>query len=272
MGTASFGIPGGYPPHSRSPRPTHAEAGLMLDYAWHHGIVHFDTAAAYGDAEDLCEQYLRMNVRVTTKSAPEFYYTKLALETRQRHHGIHDWAVLLHNPTIEELQIAADGASVYTVAEARASIAAGHRWLQIPFHVLDQSHAKAGVFEAAKAADCQVMARQPFARGLLLLDPVVAGDSCWPDDDERADEAMRDIGSYQCICRAHGLSYVEAALRFSLESRADLVVLGVSSMAQLIENINIAKSEPPPQWAECYSELLGTFADSRLALASVCTP
>ena len=234
LGTASFGM--AYPPGSRSPRPTHMEAGEILDYAWHHGVVNVDTAAAYGDAEDLCEQYLMMNVRVTTKSAPEFYYTKMALETRQRHHGIHDWTVLLHNPTLKQLQVAADGASVYTPAEALFAIAAGLKIIQIPYHILNQSHARAGVFEAAKAAGVTVYARQPFARG----------------------EALKQFS-------------VETCLRFALESPAQFIVFGVSTLAQLEDVISIAASDPPPTWRSSYANLLSIFADSALELASVCT-
>ena len=223
LGTASFGM--AYPPGSSSPRPTHAESAEMLRYAYGRGVRWFDTARAYGDAEDICVSCLAPSV-VVTKTAPD----------------LREWVrtdcgmLLLHNPHESDMDIPADGVSVYSPKGACVAIQSGFDYIQIPYHVLDQRHAKAGVFEAAKAASCTVMARQPFARG----------------------EALRA-----------GFS-VEDCLRFALASPADLVVFGVSSMAQLQRNLDIAESEPPPTWPARYVELLQ--CDVGLDLASVCTP
>jgi aryl-alcohol dehydrogenase-like predicted oxidoreductase len=294
LGTASFGLPG-YGLSSGS-RPTHAESAEMLRYAFGRGVRWFDTAAAYGDAEDLLA-VVRSGLdwtigapKCSTKLAPQLVKMGVCREGRFD-------AVLLHNPTVGELSdrellrafgvsceadsdyehghdASLPGASTYAPDEAEAAITAGAKIIQLPFHALDQRHARAGVFEAARAAGCLVMARQPWARGLLTHGVVVpalcaVSRAGLPEDDALG--VVDLLVWYQCVCARHNISPREAGLRFSLESPADLVVFGVSSMAQLVEDIAIAESAPPPSWPACYADLLSTFADSGLTLGSVCT-
>ena len=230
LGTAALGM--AYPPGSRSRRPTHAESAEMLRYAWDAGIRDYDTARAYGDAEELCCACLSRQASIVTKIAPE-----LALQALMNPR-ISTW--LIHNPRREYLtqkvaRMAYRGASVYTPAEARAAIRAGLKIIQIPYHILNQSHAKAGVFEAAKAAGVTVYARQPFARGEALRQGFTAAD----------------------------------CLRFALASPADYVVFGVTTLAQLEQDIAIAAAPFPADWPARYAALLA--CDAGLELASVCT-
>ena len=290
LGTASFGM--AYPPGSGSPRPTGAESAAMLRHAYERGVRWFDTGAAYGDAEVRVDDAFRGSPRfytTTTKVAADIF--ECGYWRRSRPVWTH---ILVHNPVLADFDPASilmkfhadlqalsgpgcgiDGASVYTPAEAHAAIAAGLRIIQVQYHALDQSHAKAGVFEAARAAGVTVMARQPWCRGLLLLPrgrltilPLLRLGFDGADVVNMANA----ISQFQFVCDRHAISYVEAGLRFSLESLADVVVFGVSSMAQLQQDLDIAASVPPLAWAACYAELLATFADAGVTLASVCTP
>ncbi len=166
------------------------------------------------------------------------------------------------------------GASVYTPDEALAAIAAGLRILQIPHHALDQRHARAGVFEAAKAAGVTVMARQPFCRGLLLHESESAtvcalGRTGLPM--EAANAGAELLWRWRTVCARHGISPLEAGLRFSLASPADLIVLGVSSVAQLEQDVAIVEQPAPGTWPACYADLCATFKDAGFTLGSVCT-
>lgn len=264
LGTAGLCLPD-YPPGSPHPQPSPTESIALVRRAYDLGIRHFDCARGYGASEDLLATAFDLvppvDVRITSKSAPEYY-----LQARK---ASPFRPMLLHNPTGEQLWLwwhNAAGASVNTPEQANIAIAAGYKHLQCPHWVLDQRYAKAGIFEAAKRHGVTTYARQPFGRGLLLAEP---GDDL---DDSIGMSGVDLIYAYHGICRRRKISYVEAALRFSLESPADQIVFGCSSIAQLEENIHVATTDPPESWPACYAELLSTFADAGLVLASVCTP
>jgi aryl-alcohol dehydrogenase-like predicted oxidoreductase len=272
LGTAALGL-AGYPPGRHTPRPTYAESGAIIRAALAAGITHFDSGAAYGDADIILRKWTSgghrtgsNGVTVTSKVAPEL------VDIYTDEFAPFGGPVLLHNPTVAQLEnpsmtSLAEGASVYTVAEAEAAIRAGLKHLQVPYHVLDQRHAM--TFEAAWNSGVTVYARQPWARGLLVLESYNLRETLceqgWPVSPEPFERFHR-------ICIKRKVGYVEAGLRFSLASPADFVVFGVSSLAQLEQTVAIASTDPPASWAGCYAELLSTFADSALTLGSVCTP
>jgi aryl-alcohol dehydrogenase-like predicted oxidoreductase len=279
LGSACLGL-SDYPPGRRTPRPTYAESGAIIRAALAAGITRFDTGLAYGDAEAIVLKWTRgCGVTVTSKCAPEL------IDIYTDEFAPFGGPVLLHNPTVAQLQnpsmtSLAEGASVYTPAEAFAAIDAGLKHLQIPYHALDQSHDRAGIFEAARKAGVTVMARQPWARGLLVksLQGRTVPVGPWRRFVEWLKRLvgirprMPAIERYQVVCQHYGIGYVEAGLRFSLGLPEDaLVVFGVSSLAQLEQAIAIASTDPPASWPACYAELLSTFADSALTLGSVCT-
>lgn len=267
LGTACLGIPGYGLSSGR--KVSHREALAILRRAWEIGITCFDTASAYGEAEVMVYCGVPSRAVVTTKASP------LLAEMRSDMSGWDTWRLLLHNPTTDEIlegcRWGVHGASVYAPEEAHAAIAIGLRILQIPYHALDQRHAKAGVFEAAKAAGVTVMARQPWCRGLMLLGGVDVIHRMKLSHTSIAADAANLVTMYGRVCARHSISPLEAGLRFSLESPADMIVLGVSSVEQLEQTVAIAVSEPPPSWPACYQELRETFADSGLTLGSVCT-
>ncbi len=101
LGTAALGLPG-YGLASGH-RPDCAESAAILRRAYELGITHFDTGAAYGDAEDwlLTEPAFRCGVPGISVS------TKLSSALVRRgaeRDGFRFSAVLLHNPTIADLQ------------------------------------------------------------------------------------------------------------------------------------------------------------------------
>ena len=152
LGTAKFGLDN-YPPGSGRRRPSRAESVSLIDAAYHAGIRHFDTAAAYGDAEAILEEGLAGRpASVTTKCMA----TAWAPSPR-------GWVTLQHNPTVAEINPKADGASVYTVDEAGAALDADHLYLQVPYWLMDWSHY--GIALLAQDRAVTVYARQPYGRG-----------------------------------------------------------------------------------------------------------
>lgn len=153
LGTAKFGLDN-YPPGSARPKPSRAESIAIIDAAYRAGIRHFDTAQAYGNAEDILEEALAGRpASVTTKC--------LATAWAPSPRG---WVTLQHNPTVGWMDPLADGASVYERGEAFASIIdAEHRHLQVPFWLMDTSFAS--IFGYARRMGVTTYARQPYGRG-----------------------------------------------------------------------------------------------------------
>jgi aryl-alcohol dehydrogenase-like predicted oxidoreductase len=273
LGTAQF-MPG-YGIASQH-RVSASDTVNILRTAYELGVRHFDTSEDYADASLRCARYLPHSYWISTKLAPDLVEDG---RVSRAHLGDPEAILLLHNPTVDQLSDHdvtqwVDGASVYTPDEALAAIRAGLNTIQVPYHALDQSHRRAGVFAAAKAADVTVMARQPWGQGLLTLETesatcIALGRSTL--DRVTANRYAELLWEWRTVCGKHGLTPLEAGLRFSLESLADLVVFGVDTVEQLRQDVAIAESDPPTVWAACYQELLTTFADSALTLASVCT-
>jgi aryl-alcohol dehydrogenase-like predicted oxidoreductase len=260
LGCAKFGLD--YPPGSQHPKPSHRESAAILEAAYAAGIRWVDTAAAYGDSEDLALSV--WDGHLSTKVSP-WLAAHGAVDSRS------GWAsaVLLHNPTVPELtggaaldnlrgvcglrsSNALPGASVYTVAEAEAAIAAGLKALQVPLWPFNQQHA--ATIRKAKAAGLTVFARQPFGRG-HLFDPAYLG---------RAE--------LDRLLKAHGITLVQAGLWFSLASPADYVVFGVANRQQLDEVIAAAEAKRPDSWSDCCAEIIRQCGHRADALPSVCTP
>jgi aryl-alcohol dehydrogenase-like predicted oxidoreductase len=253
-------------------RVSASDTADILRTAWELGIRHYDTSEDYADASLRCSLYLPAEADVSTKIAPDLAaYFGGCYE--------HWTPLLLHNPTVGQLEDsgivrAIDGASIYTPTEALAGLKAGLRHLQVPYHALDQSHARAGVFQAAREAGATVYARQPWGQGLLLMD------ERYSVEDElmargwgagAAADVDYMVWLFTHLCAKYGLTPLEAGLRFSLEAPVDYVVFGVDTVDQLTQDVAIAQSNPPASWPACYQELLDTFKDASLTLASVCT-
>ncbi len=233
LGTVELGMEYGIDGQAR---PAKDEAFAILDAALAAGIDTFDTASAYGNAEELLGEWITARncadkVKIISKGSG-----RADIEQSLKRLGLKALdGYLLHNAqgSFAELQEAKRaglvkhvGASVYQPEEVRGEF----EYVQVPYNALDRR------FE--KVQDAVVFARSPFLQGLLLMNPA--------DVPPHLLHARPYVEAFQKIAQQFGLSPLQAALLFALHAHpTNVVVFGVKTLPQLHEIIAAARTLLP---------------------------
>jgi aryl-alcohol dehydrogenase-like predicted oxidoreductase len=274
LGTVQFGQDYGI---RGSGQPQRESVYEMLSYAIKNGITEFDTAAAYGDAEEVLGDYIRKypevskEMRIVSKLHPEAFlevderkWNDIAVERAKRSLDIlgieHFSAYHFHRPqylfnpkAVEALYKVKDaglteviGVSTYTPEEAMKAL----EWdeieaIQIPYNVFDRRLDKAGFFEKARGKGLRVYARSSLLQGLALMDP-----DHLPD---RVEFAKNELLKFRKICKEYDLTPLQAAIGYVSEiQEIDFVVFGVDNITQLKEYISLEDVDIPIEAINCY--------------------
>ena len=285
MGTVQFGMRYGI--NNKFGKPTKEETFEMLDIAREKGISIFDTAAAYGDAEEILGSYvsqrkLKETFRVITKLRPNL----IEDETRNPQ-GIVEEEIksslkrlnvdtldgyLLHTPKnfynkgiMEGLQYCKEiglvkniGVSIYEVEHALDVVSSREvDYIQIPYSVFDQRIDKTNFFEIAKKNKVKVHARSAFLQGLIFM-----SEEEIPNFLEDAKQYLR---KYDEIIRKYELTRLEAAMLFSYNNdNIDYFVFGVDNKVQLLEDIDVIQKRVNCQ--EYLSEIKRSFINIKKSI------
>jgi aryl-alcohol dehydrogenase-like predicted oxidoreductase len=277
LGTVQFGLQYGI--NNRHGKPGREQVMAILDRALSSGITWIDTAAAYGDAETLLGDYgiAGQEVRVISKLMPnligddcrnpEDVVEQEVRGSLQRLRADRLDGYLLHTPLYfynrriiaglqrcrEQGLVGHFGVSIYE--EQHALDAAGSGlidYIQVPYSVFDQRLDRTDFFKIARSNGVRVFARSAFLQGLIAMEA------------ERIPEhlsiARGYLGDFDRIIERYGFNRIQAALLFSLTHPGiDQVVFGVDNLEQLIEDIDIARSEA--SFERCREELAGSFVN-----------
>lgn len=263
--------------------PTRDEDSLdALEAAWEQGVNFYDTADVYGQghSEELIGKFLkgrREKAVIATKVGWDFYhggqkknfdpdYFRFACDQSLKRLQIDTIDLYqLHNPTLgaiekgevfqvlDELKTAGKirfyGVSVHVPSEALAVIRSGKAdVIQLIFNLLDQRSA-AEVFPEAKAKKIGIIAREPFACGLLT--GKYTAESIFVKTDHRnrwdrtrmADE-LKKFDRFKSLLPMEKVTLPRAALEFILAFDAVSVVIpGCKTRQQVLENLR-ASEEP----------------------------
>lgn len=276
MGSVQLGL--AYGAANRTGKPARAEALHLVRRAADCGIAAFDTARAYGDAEErLGEALAGRKVRTITKLAP---LTELspgvpaqivrdavdasiaaslaalrvpALDCLLLHRASHMhafdgavWQRLLEH--VASGRVEALGVSVQSPDEARAALdEPSVKHIQLPFNLFDWRWRESGIADAlTERDDVTVHARSIFLQGLLA-----AGDpALWP--------RIEGVDPKALVAWLEG-----AARKFERESVADFAlayvrgqewidgaVVGMETEQQLDTNLRLSV-RPPLPYAAC---------------------
>ncbi|MBP8819776.1 MAG: aldo/keto reductase [Syntrophomonadaceae bacterium] len=279
LGTVQFGLEYGI--NNKNGKPAEEQVFTMLDLAVEKGIEYFDTAAAYGNAEEILGRYfesrnLQKQVKVISKLLPNLIaddnYRAEAIVENEIRKSLERLKLeclegyLLHTPTdfynhsiMNGLFLAKEkglirnlGVSIYETEHALDVVNSGMvDYIQIPYNVFDQRMERSGFFDIARANGVTVFARSPFLQGLLFME----GDDI-PAHLERARVYLHDFDE---IIAQYSLKRVEAALFLSyLNPGIDYVVFGVDNIEQLTENIEVCNLNPDVD-SSCIEELKQHF-------------
>lgn len=270
LGTVQLGMPYGL--GNTAGQPSKDEAFQILDAAFAGGINTFDTASAYGSSEEVLGAWMaargvKKDVYIVTKvksDKPE--EIRAEIESSLKRLGIERLdGCLIHSPDsmhhADLLQTLADakhagltshiGVSVYAEEDAQKAIDVGMDYVQVPYNVFDQRLDKLDFFDRAKEKGVIVFARSPFLQGLLLR-----GIEATPS---HLAAARPHLERFIKISRENGLSQLEAALLFALGSRAEHIIFGARSKAQVADILSIVERKEMP--VDLVAEIRESFQD-----------
>ena len=236
-------------------QPTVEESFSLLQAAKSAGIVTFDTASAYGSAEDILGRFSQNasdDLRFISKLKPECGDNETAVleeirNSLQRLKVKQLTGYLLHRSSdlqrngimVGMLEAKRRGLTkmigVSTYEPEEAMLAAGDEridCIQVPYNVLDKRLDQAGFFELAKRNHKEIYARSALLQGLLLMEPQKA--------EQRVNGSGKFIKEFRQIAEQYHFTPVEAAFLYCVNHPdIDYVVFGVDTIEQLTANITI---------------------------------
>lgn len=252
LGTVQFGLKYGI--NNAKGQTTRDEVSKILNRCKKVGIVHIDTAAAYGSAEDVLGEIMQAeglsnSFRVTTKykddGINDLYlstqesYRKLRVEKLhcQMFHSYQDFKNT--EDFIKPDSVDKIGVSVYTNEELLNAIRDPKICVvQCPFNLLDNHSVRGESLQMAKERGVEVQVRSAFLQGLFFMDrdslPVTLLDLKGP------------LEELDRICFENEITMSRLALGYCLsKDYIDKVIIGVDSLEQLNMNIEAIKTPLP---------------------------
>lgn len=261
LGTVQFGLDYGI---NKKKKPSLNDSVVMLDYATQNGIDAIDTAAAYGNAEEVVGAFLgkktiqRDKLFISTKLLPncldevdpdkysEVVETRLksSLKTlgtdyvnaylfHSARYAYND-AMLDAMLTVQKRGLAKKvGVSVYEPEEVFACLKSGKvAFIQAPYSVFDHRMKGSGAFKAIAASGVEIDTRSAFLQGLAVM------------NEDRVPEFLAKakpmVSKINKICKEAGISKAQLALSYVKEENTiSHLVFGVHSIEQLKEDIRL---------------------------------
>jgi aryl-alcohol dehydrogenase-like predicted oxidoreductase len=259
LGTVQLGLEYGI--NNKHGKPSIDYAFQILDKAYEIGIRIFDTAFAYGNAEEVLGTWIVKNglsneIKVISKLKPNIFdeleCTKNVIrdqicQSLERLKIVSLDGYLLHTPAYvyrdevlegmvyckEEGLIKNCGVSIYE--EKDALYAAENElinYIQVPYNVLDQRLDKTDFFSIARDNGKIVFARSPFVQGLIFVK-----DEAIPEHLLMAGEYLK---SFDKIISKYNLTRLDASMLFPLYNTGNnYIVFGVDTIEQLVDDCDV---------------------------------
>ncbi len=263
----NYGIQGGT-------KPSEEEVHKILSLAIEQKIECFDTAAAYGDAEEIIGCYRKKNPTMAKKmhvisklspkaldEKPKELWKDIILkninQSIQKLNVNELEAFLFHNAEYifdenavyamycasKESMVKKIGVSIYTPQEAMKALEYDEiKIIQIPYNVFDHRLDKCGFFEKATKKGVEIYARSSMLQGLILMKP-----DCLPS---QMYFAKKYLNRFLSICEEHHFSPLKAAVCYvGRHPSIDYVVFGVDNKVQLLEYLSVQEEHLPDNMA-----------------------
>ena len=256
LGTAQFGL--SYGINNSKGKVGELEVVEILRLCRSKGIKHIDTAAAYGDAEELLGRVIERHFsasdfRITSKfekiqeKSLETLLNDSLTRLRQRSlnaqlfHSYEEYCRHKNISALTQFQEACSptklGVSVYSLDELKSVIEDDiAKVVQCPFNLLDNESIRGRVLQNAKNHGIEVFTRSAFLQGLFFKES-----KSLPKNLKPLQGLLEDI---KALCSEYKLSIEAVALGYCLSRKyIDHVVIGVDSLSQL--QANLAAVERP---------------------------
>lgn len=261
LGTVQLGLDYGI--SNSGGKPHREDAFKILDCAAKNGISVFDTAAAYGDAEEVIgawkkqtEEKCPIIVTKALKLNHSSYETLLEslrkrIEESKKRLGVSQIPVLmLHHyedfendeknimRAFKELKASGDillsGISLYSNHDYKKVAECGFDAVQIPMNIFDWKQIENGGINALNETGMMVFVRSVFLQGLVFKNP-----------DELSNGmsfCRKPLEDFRGLCKEFGMTPASLALSFALSvPGVTSLVLGGETVRQVEENVELAK-------------------------------
>lgn len=259
LGTAQFGL--AYGVSNTRGQISPANAAAILERAAQAGIAVLDTAANYGEAENILTTLDTVPFRIVTKTASVKDGVEAVVARAHRSaESLKADTLLVHAaadleepalwPALQRLKaegiFSRIGISAY-VADDPAALVARFKpdVMQLPFSLLDQRLLRDGSLARLADEGVEIHARSLFLQGLLLMPP-----QALPDH-------LKTAAPHMAALRARlteaGCSVLSAALGFVLgRQEVKIGLVGVTSLPELEEILGAAtRPLPALDWNAC---------------------
>lgn len=250
LGTAQLGLDYGI--NNQKGKPSEKEAFNILNAASENRIQYLDTAAAYGDSEEIIGNYHRAVGESVFKVITKFHASKQspaevvgsALERLSvdkidtlLFHSFNDYEKLRETASYDELRgqvgksIINLGVSVYTNEELDALCEdSAVSVVQLPFNLLDNEWIRGETLRKLKAKNISVHTRSVFLQGLFFKEIAKLRTTLEPLK-SHLETIRRMVDGKDLPIGALALQYVLS------KSYIDGVLFGVESIDQLVTNM-----------------------------------
>lgn len=265
LGTVQFGMDYGVFNQCRHVPPE--EVARILIKASESGVTLLDTAATYGNSEEVLGQVIpsESTFQIVTKTppVPETQITQehgkaLISTLRASHKRLKQktvYGLLAHRVAdllkpggkylLEALQkckadklVTKIGVSVYTSKDIDAILEIfTPDIVQLPINVADQHLIRSGYLKELKKRGVEIHARSIFMQGLLLMEPEVVPDYFTP--------VKPRFNTLKRTFAEHGWSPLQGCLQFGLSlPELDAIIVGVTNIKELEEILAVARMPP----------------------------
>jgi aryl-alcohol dehydrogenase-like predicted oxidoreductase len=252
LGTVQFGLEYGI--NNTKGQTKKDEVSKILKRCEKVGIMHIDTAAVYGSAENVLGEVIQSeglseSFHITTKYKDNGM-NSLALSTLeslqklrvkklhcQMFHSYQDFKNT--EDFIKPDNVDNIGVSIYKNEELLDTLENSNvRVVQCPFNLLDNDSIRGETLKMAKEKGIEVQVRSAFLQGLFFMDR------------DSLPLSLRELKSYleelDRICSENKISMSHLALGYCLsKDYIDKVIIGVDSLKQLDLNIEAMKTPLP---------------------------
>ncbi len=257
LGTVQFGLDYGIT--NSKGQVQIEEVKSILEYARENNINTLDTAASYGNSEEVLGSASIDDFQVITKTISlrngvdevikRFqqsltYLNKLSVNGLLIHnineieHKSFDTLFNQLNELKNKGLIKKIGFSAYTPEQVDFLLKNfDFDLIQVPFNVFDNRLIQGGQLQALNNKGIEIHARSVFLQGILLdFTNLSYYFSTWE----------KEFNEYQEVVKGRGLSLIEYALNYVLNvQEIDKVLVGVNSKEQLIDIVNAAQKKAP---------------------------
>jgi len=255
------------------------EVSNILSYAYEHGVHWFDTAEAYGDAEEILGNYIKDNphkaehMSVVSKLDPKAFLNVPQkswkdIVLKHIHNSLkrlnkqyldayifHNASCIFNSDAVDALDIVRKeslakriGVSIYTPMEAMQALSYPQiDIIQVPYNVFDHRLDQCGFFKKARKKNIFIFARSSLLQGLAVM-----GVERLPTHMEFASHY---VSTFHTICKNLGISPLQMAVSFAASNpNIDYIVFGVDNSRQISEYITAASRSVPSKTYELFNK------------------